>query len=93
MRSALNGLKEGYSWEKLVGYTLLDLKKHLEKKFKPGMSWDNYGKWHIDHKKPIDKFNIISVDCEDFKKCWSLENLQPLWADENLSKWAHYPTR
>src|SRR3990167_1836423 len=78
--------KNGYGWEKLVGYTLSDLKTHLEIKFKNDMNWDNYGKWHIDHRKPISKFNITSIDCDDFKKCWSLSNLQPLWAKENQSK-------
>ncbi len=74
------------SWELLVGYTIIDLKKHLEKQFTDGMTWENYGKWHIDHVKPICKFNINSVDCEDFKTCWSLDNLQPLWAIDNLKK-------
>lgn len=86
MRLALNGIKEGQSWENLVEYDLIDLKKHLEKGFQPGMNWENYGEWHIDHIKPITAFDITSIECEDFKKCWSLENLQPLWAEENMSK-------
>lgn len=86
MRFALNGLKEGKSWESLIGYNLIDLKLHLEKRFKPGMTWNNYGDWHIDHIKPITAFDVTSTECEDFKKCWSLENLQPLWAEENISK-------
>lgn len=89
MRKTLNELKDSRSWEMLVGYTVFELKEHLEKLFKPGMSWDNYGLWHIDHIIPITKFNITSIYCDDFKKCWSLNNLQPLWAKENLSKWAH----
>lgn len=86
MRKALNGLKEGHSWESLVGYTIIDLKEHLEKQFIDGMSWDNYGKWHIDHIIPIDSFNIVSLDDEEFKKCWALDNLQPLWALDNIKK-------
>jgi len=86
MRKSLNGLKNGMSWESLVGYTIIDLKEHLEKQFTDGMTWENYGEWHIDHVKPICKFNINSVDCEDFKTCWSLDNLQPLWAIDNLKK-------
>jgi hypothetical protein len=50
------------------------------------MTWKNYGKWHIDHIRPISSFKITGIDCEDFKKCWSLSNLQPLWAFDNLSK-------
>jgi 5-methylcytosine-specific restriction endonuclease McrA len=86
MRKSLNGIKESKSWENLVNYKLEDLKSHLEKQFKDGMSWENYGKWHIDHIIPISNFTIDSVESEEFKKCWSLNNLQPLWADENIKK-------
>ena len=80
LRKALNGLKEGHSWESLVGYSIIDLKEHLERQFIDGMGCHNYGEWHIDHKKPISSFNIESVDSKEFKECWSLDNLQPLWA-------------
>jgi len=86
MRKSLNGIKESKSWENLVNYKLEDLKNHLEKHFKSGMSWENYGEWHIDHIIPISNFIIDSVESEEFKKCWSLNNLQPLWADENIKK-------
>ena len=50
------------------------------------MTWDNYGKfgWHIDHIKPINTFNITDQYCDDFKKCWALANLRPLWWKDNL---------
>lgn len=86
IRKSLNGSKNGSSWESLVNYNLLDLKNHLESLFLDGMSWDNYGKWHIDHIIPQDSFNITSSKCIDFKKCWSLSNLQPLWAKDNILK-------
>jgi 5-methylcytosine-specific restriction endonuclease McrA len=71
----------------LVDYSLEDLKKYLESKFDGFMNWKNYGSyWHIDHITPIDYFNITSTTCEDFKKCWSLSNLQPLEAKENIKK-------
>ena len=75
-------------WENLIGYTLRELITHLEKQFKTGMSWNNYGRrgWTIDHKKPISSFNFNSCSDPEFKQCWSLENLQPLWASENISK-------
>jgi len=69
-----------------LGYTLNDLKLHLQNKFTEGMSWDNYGKWHLDHIKPVCSFNFSSVQDTEFKVCWSLENLQPLWAIDNLKK-------
>jgi len=78
--------KNGKYWEKIVDFTLKDLRIHLEKQFKPGMTWNNYGKWHIDHKKPFASFNFSSYEDPEFKKCWALENLQPLWAEENFSK-------
>ncbi|KKN58615.1 hypothetical protein LCGC14_0550340 [marine sediment metagenome] len=83
---SLKGNKNNRHWEYVVGYLLNQLKKHLESLFEPGMSWDNYGKWHIDHKIPISAFNITSYNCEDFKSCWALGNLQPLWARDNLRK-------
>ena len=73
-------------WETLVSYTLKELKQNLENQFKEGMNWQNMGKWHIDHRRPISNFNFTSYEDEDFKKCWGLDNLQPLWAKENLSK-------
>jgi len=70
----------------ILGYTLDDLMNHLEGLFIDGMTWDNYGEWHVDHKIPMSSFNFTSVDDEEFKLCWSLNNLQPLWAIDNLRK-------
>jgi len=67
-----------------------DLIAHLESQFKLGMSWQNMDKWHIDHKKPLSKFNFTSYEDKEFKECWALENLQPLWAEENLKKYNKY---
>jgi len=61
-------------------------KNHLEKQFKDGMTWDNYGDWHIDHIRPISSFNFKSYEDKEFKECWDLNNLQPLWAEENIRK-------
>ena len=84
---SLRGNKHGMSWEKLTGYTCQDLKDHLESKFDDKMNWENCGSyWHIDHIVPIDSFNFTSYDDEAFKKCWSLQNLQPLYGPDNISK-------
>ena len=72
--------------KQLTGYTIEELKNHLAKKFKPGMNWDNYEKWHIDHIIPISKFKYESIKDKAFKECWALKNLQPLWASENIKK-------
>ena len=92
LRKSLKRIKNGRSWETLVGYTVSDLKKHLESQFEEGMSWDNYGRngWHIDHKTPLSWFNFSAPEDRGFKKCWALENLQPMWAIENIKKGNHY---
>lgn len=71
---------------RLCGVPLMDVVRHLESLFKPGMTWENYGfeGWHIDHIKPLKQFNIL--DTEEQKKCFHFSNLQPLWKAENLSK-------
>jgi len=86
VRNSLKGNKNGRHWEDLVGYTLNDLKKHIEKQFTDGMNWANYGEWHIDHIIPLSAFNFTKPKHIGFRKAWTLENLQPLWAEENLSK-------
>lgn len=79
-------------WESLVGYTLDDLIFHLERQFLPGMSWKNHGKgkgkWHIDHIIPRALHSYESADDADFKACWALTNLRPLWSEQNISKHA-----
>jgi len=86
---SLRKSKNGRHWESLVGYTIDELKQHLESKFQPGMSWENYGKysWHIDHIRPKSSFSFNSTEDLEFKQCWSLSNLQPLWATDNLKKY------
>lgn len=69
-----------------LDFSCEDLVKHLESLFQPGMSWGNYGKWHIDHKIPDSWFKYDSFDHPEFKKSWSLTNLQPKWAKENQIK-------
>lgn len=92
IRDALRSGKAGKSWLSMVGYTSSKLMKHLETLFQPGMSWKNHGKgpgkWEIDHIIPKSVFNFTKPEDEDFKKCWALSNLQPMWSPENLSKGA-----
>ncbi|MDD5356518.1 MAG: hypothetical protein PHY56_08290 [Candidatus Omnitrophica bacterium] len=78
--------KKGRHWEDIVGYTCQDLIEHIEKLFKRGMAWENYGKWHVDHIIPISAFKYSSYDDPEFKACWALTNLRPLWAIDNLKK-------
>jgi hypothetical protein len=71
---------------KSIGYDLNELKNHIESQFDSKMNWDNYGKWHVDHIKPVCSYNFSSITDEKFKECWSLKNLRPLWANDNHKK-------
>jgi len=54
-----------------------------------GYSMDNAIKWDIDHMRPVASFNqeeLKNPNSEDFKKCWALNNLQPLWSGDNSRK-------
>ena len=70
----------------LLVYSLKELMTHLEALFTEGMTWDNYGEWHVDHKIPMNSFNFETTDDPEFKLCWCLDNLQPLWGPDNLTK-------
>jgi hypothetical protein len=74
----------------LLPYSLGELINHLEGKFQEGMTWDNYGQWHLDHIKPMSSFIFENPKDIQFQECWSLNNLQPLWGQENLSKGSRY---
>lgn len=93
IRSQLRAIRSGKprgGWKGLVNYTLLDLKQHLEQQFVEGMSWDNYGKWHVDHIRPKSSYNFTSTSDPQFLECWSLDNLRPLWAEDNIRKGAKW---
>jgi vacuolar-type H+-ATPase subunit E/Vma4 len=68
----------------LIGCSIEFLKGYLESKFTKGMTWDNYGKWHIDHIKPCASFDLKNKSQQ--KICFNYINLQPLWQIDNLRK-------
>tara|TARA_R110000764_G_scaffold15553_1_gene44048 strand:- start:423 stop:1031 length:609 start_codon:yes stop_codon:yes gene_type:complete len=72
----------------LFGYSKKDLINHIKKNLKKGMNLDNYGEWHLDHVKPASWFNHNNE--KDIIDCWSLSNLDPKWAFENMSKGNRY---
>lgn len=91
--------KGGKSCSKYLTYSFQDLKFHLEGQFEPWMSWNNWGgydpafwddkdpntwTWQIDHIIPHSTFKYTSMEDDNFKKCWSLDNLRPLSAKQNL---------
>ena len=76
-----------------------ELKSHIENQFEPWMTWNNQGlynlhtwndndsatwTWQIDHIIPQSKLPFMSMEDENFKKCWALENLRPLSSKQNL---------
>jgi len=72
----------------LIGCSIEELKEHLRKQFLKGMTWENYGDWHVDHIKPCASFNLHSeIEQEE---CFNYLNLQPLWAIDNLKKSSTY---
>jgi len=83
-RKALKRISKKSSIIKLLGCSTEQLKKHLEKQFKSGMNWNNYGKWHVDHIRPCASFDLSKAS--EQKKCFNYKNLQPLWAKDNLRK-------
>lgn len=85
--ASLKGRSDGRLFSRL-GYSAQELVDHLSHLFKDGMSWDNYGRWHVDHIKPCSLFDLS--DPIQFSECWSLDNLQPLWRDDNIRKGARY---
>ena len=83
---SLRGNKKGRHWETLVGFSVEELRTHLEKQFTDGMSWKNFGEWHIDHVIAKSRFNYEHPEEQEFRICWGLANLQPMWGKDNLSK-------
>lgn len=67
-----------------LGYSPKELKDHIERQFTNGMSWENYGQWHIDHIVSISQ--MVKSGCKDPAAINCLTNLRPLWAKENHSK-------
>ena len=86
IRKGLNGVAKSRTTFDGLGYSLNDLKNHLESQFIEGMTWNNYGEWHIDHIIPRSSLPYESMEDVNFLKCWSLTNLQPLWARDNILK-------
>lgn len=86
---ALVGLTKSRHSADLLGCSIDELKSWLSGWFQPGMSWENYGQWHIDHRFPCASFNL--ADPEQQRRCFHYLNLQPLWAKDNLSKGSKKP--
>lgn len=67
-----------------LGCTIREFREYLAERFLEGMTWQNYGEWHVDHIKPLASFDL--TDEEQFKVACHYTNLQPMWAKDNLQK-------
>ena len=81
-----NGKRTQRLWLSRVKFTLDEFINHIEKLFTSGMSWSNYPEWQLDHIKP-------KIMCESIEETWDLNNLQPLWAKDNLRKFTKHPSK
>ena len=83
-RMALKNNSKTGSAIKLLGCSILEFKVYLEAQFQPGMTWENYGQWHLDHKYPLSKFDLTNE--KELKIACHYTNIQPLWATDNIKK-------
>ena len=68
----------GFRWDKILGYSLEEIKEQLEKNFYDEMNWENYGEyWGITFFIPRRLYKFTTLRSEEFKKCWALKNLKP----------------
>jgi len=86
LRNALraNGTKKDLSALELLGCSMEHFREWFELKFRPGMTWENWGEWEIDHIRPCASFDLS--DPSQQRQCFEYLNLQPLWKDENRRK-------
>lgn len=95
----VGGSKNRESIMRHFPYSIQELKEHLEKQFEPWMTWENQGKynvvswkdddiitwtWQLDHIVPQARLPYSSMEDDNFKKCWALDNLRPLSAKQNV---------
>lgn len=83
LRTAKAGKPKEHTFD-LVGCSAVELVAHIERQFKPGMTWENRNLWHIDHIKPFAAIDVLDIN--QLKEVMHYTNLQPLWASENLAK-------
>lgn len=82
IRDYLNGRGKSKRTMEIVGMNEVEFKDYIEKKFVDDMTWDNYGKWHLDHITPLCEAN----NPEEALLLNHYTNLQPLWGIDNIKK-------
>jgi len=84
LHRALKGKSNVGSMKKNLGCTMKEFMEHIVGLFQPGMSWKNWGKWHLDHIQPLYSFDL--ADPEQLARAAHYTNIRPLWAAENLAR-------
>ena len=82
-------VKRTISTLEALGCTYEELKVHIESQFTEGMTWENHGKWHLDHHIPCAAFDLSKEDNQ--RKCFGFKNVRPLWANDNWRKGYELP--
>lgn len=78
------GVKKYFRTSKYLGCSFLEFRKHVESLFWPGMAWDNFKQWELDHIRPCASFDL--KDPAQVAECFNFKNYQPLWKDDNRIK-------
>lgn len=86
LRSVVQGRVKKSKYEDILGWKIQDFIDHIENQFLPSMTWDNYGKWEIDHITSLCTFIYSCENCPEYREAWKLDNLRPLWAYHNRKR-------
>ena len=94
IREMFRGAYQPGTIGKHLEFTKAELLSHIERQFTAGMTWARLvaGEIHVDHIVPIAAFDIKEIGDSEFRACWALGNLRPMWAVDNWSKQAKVET-
>jgi hypothetical protein len=85
LRKAMLGETRGVSAVRDLGMSIAGFREYISERFSPGMTWENYGEWHLDHIRPLALFDL--TDVKQARAACHYSNIQPMWALENQRKW------
>jgi hypothetical protein len=86
IRRALEGGYKSGSAVTDLGCSIVEFREYITAQFAEGMTWENYGQWHLDHRKPLAAFDLTNRG--QFLQAAHYTNYQPLWAVDNIRKGA-----
>lgn len=65
-----------------LGAPMPVIRRYIEDRFGPGMSWENYRQWEVDHILPLSG----AASFDDLVSRCHYTNLQPMWRRQNRMK-------